>query len=341
LAWLYSMELPLSYLTRNYCDLEEVKMQVNTTELGLVGCYSVHRVYFYAGLTLLATYNEVSETEQREHLEVLEEYQTKLKGLSNHCEETFLHKYLLVEAEKMRVLGSDLEDTMVSYTQAIQFAHDNDMLLDEAIANELYGEFWLGRGQDKLAYVFLSEARYAYENWGGKAKVRQLDRIYPKLSTVSSTGSDQQSRPNLHEPTASSIVVDIGASFLLDTNTVIKASRAIAVEIVLEKLLAQMMQIVIENAGAQRGYLIFEKEGKWTIEAEGNIDRSKVQVLQSTSVEASGMVSTGIVHYVARTLENIILNDAANEGDFTSDQTIRQHQCEASGYSPPQHQTVL
>ena len=67
--------------------------------------------------------------------------------------------------------------------QAIEFAHEHGFLLYEAIANELYGEFWLQHGQEKFAYLFLFDARYNYERWGGKIKAQQLEQTYPKLTT--------------------------------------------------------------------------------------------------------------------------------------------------------------
>jgi hypothetical protein len=41
-----------------------------------------------------------------------------------------------------------------------------------------------------------------------------------------------------------------------------KASQALSGEIVLEKLLTRLIQIVIENAGAETGFLILEKAGQ-------------------------------------------------------------------------------
>ena len=115
----------------------------------------------------------------------------------------------------------------------------------------------------------------------------------------------------------------------LDFNTVIKASQAIAGEIFLDKLLAKMMHIVIENAGAQKGFLILKKENQWTIEAEGNIDKNKVAVLQSMSIEANDAVSASVIHYVARTQENVVLDDAINKGEFTRDPGIQQNQAKS------------
>ena len=48
----------------------------------------------------------------------------------------------------------------------------------------------------------------------------------------------------------------------LDLETVLKASAALSGEIILPKLLKKMMQIILENAGAQTGFLIMEKNGE-------------------------------------------------------------------------------
>ena len=44
-----------------------------------------------------------------------------------------------------------------------------------------------------------------------------------------------------------------------------KASQAICGEIV-QQLLSQVMKTVIENAGAQKGFLLLDKGGNWAIE---------------------------------------------------------------------------
>jgi len=68
-----------------------------------------------------------------------------------------------------------------------------------------------------------------------------------------------------------------------DLAAVLKASQAISAEIILDKLLTSLMKILIENAGAQFGFLILEQEGEWRIEAEGTLD-GQVTVLQSMPI---------------------------------------------------------
>jgi hypothetical protein len=88
------------------------------------------------------------------------------------------------------------------------------------------------------------------------------------------------------------------------------------------------MRVVIENAGAQKGFLILDKEGNWVIEAEGAVNSDDVTILQSIpvdAVDAEGQIpelSTAIINFVTRTLENVVLNDASHEGQFTRDPYI-------------------
>ncbi len=115
---------------------------------------------------------------------------------------------------------------------------------------------------------------------------------------------------------------------VLDLTTILKASQAISGEIKLENLLTNLMKIVIENAGAQKGCLILEKEENWVIEAQGTIDQETINILQSIPIESIDhdnsipLLPTKIIYYVARTKETIVVNDATLSGQFTTDPYI-------------------
>ena len=106
-------------------------------------------------------------------------------------------------------------------------------------------------------------------------------------------------------------------SEVLDLTSVIKLSHIISGEINLVKLLKSLMDIVIENAGARKGILILHRNGKLYIEAEGIADSKDHVVLQSIPIEDSNTVSKSIVNYVARTNQDVVLDDASNDGMFT------------------------
>ncbi|MEG4198013.1 GAF domain-containing SpoIIE family protein phosphatase, partial [Microcoleus sp. Pol12A5] len=128
---------------------------------------------------------------------------------------------------------------------------------------------------------------------------------------------------------------------------VMKASQAISGEIVLEQLLNQVMKTVIENAGAQKGFLILDKGGNWAIEAEAAVEGELITIMQSIPVDsvdpATGipLLSTAIVNYVARSHENVVLNNATDEGLFTGDSYITATQPKSILCTPLLNQSKL
>lgn len=111
----------------------------------------------------------------------------------------------------------------------------------------------------------------------------------------------------------------------------LKASQAISSEIELDQLLRSLMQILIENAGAQTGCLILENSGEWVIEAAFEFNEGEqscaTRVLQS--ILMTNRVPESIIQYVIRTHESVILNDATREGNFTNDLYIQYRQAQS------------
>ena len=70
-------------------------------------------------------------------------------------------------------------------------------------------------------------------------------------------------------------------SDMLDLFSTQKAFRAISGEIRLEKLINEIMKLVIENAGAEKGYLILPKENIWSVEATASVKEKKIKRLKN------------------------------------------------------------
>ncbi|MCE9670289.1 ATP-binding protein [Myxococcus stipitatus] len=83
------------------------------------------------------------------------------------------------------------------------------------------------------------------------------------------------------------------------------------------------MTLLIENAGARRGYLILKKHEGLFIEAEGSVDGARVVVEQAMPVESSTALPVSIIHYVVRTGETVLLDDATAEEPFSEDPYVR------------------
>jgi hypothetical protein len=86
----------------------------------------------------------------------------------------------------------------------------------------------------------------------------------------------------------------------LDLATLLKASQAIAGEIVLERLLVKLMDIIRENAGAESVVLILESNGEFLVQGVKTAGGA-ARVLAAEPLRLSVVCSTGIVNYVLRT----------------------------------------
>jgi predicted ATPase/GAF domain-containing protein/tRNA A-37 threonylcarbamoyl transferase component Bud32 len=275
---------------------------------------------FYYSLILAALHPSASPEEQQEYWTQLEINQAQMKTWANNCPENFLHKYLLVAAEMTGISGNWYEAINL-YEQAIKLAKENEFIHEEALANELTAKFWFAQEKPEFAQIYLKKARQGYQIWGAKRKEEDLDEKY--VQWLGSTGTDTPSNTIKTVTTTGS-----NSGEVLDFAAVMKASQAISGEIVLEQLLNQVMKAVLANAGAQKGFLILDKDGNLVIEAQAAIESDHISILQSIPIDsrepATGipLLSAGIVNYVARSHENVVLNNATEEGQFTRDAYI-------------------
>ncbi|MEB3278417.1 MAG: AAA family ATPase [Lyngbya sp.] len=319
LCYVYLNKLILCYLFER--DFEALSHGIKTRQYieGSTATFAVPYFYFYDSLTRLAVYSQVPKSEQKYHLKKVKLNQKKIKKWAHHAPMNHLHKYILVEAEKYRVLGEDIL-AMNSYEQAIILAKQHEYINEVALAYELAAKFYVSQGKKLIAKAYLQESRYCYQLWGAEAKVKHLETKYSQLLTISKSVN-----PNQDKNTSLTCVAKT-TDLNLDIATVIKASQAISGEILLNKLLSSLMRILIENAGAQKGCLILKTQGKLLIEASGAIDAEDVTVLQSLPIENCEILAESIVSYVFRTQETVVLNNGAEEGNFLRDPYIQKNQ---------------
>jgi len=295
-----------------------------------------HKIY--QSLILAGLYPEVSEAEKQEYWQQLLNNQKQIKIWSETCAENFLDAYLLISAEIARLSGENWQ-AMELYDGAIAAAKESDFNQNVAICNELAGKFYLSQGKEKIARVYLEEARYYYQLWGAKRKVEDLEKKYSNLlgASLGERGSFtlQTISP---ERTANTITSNRSAA-ILDINTIMKASELLAGEIMLEKLLEKLITLGMENAGAERGLLALPQGDRFLVEASCSLEKGCSSLLESTPVEDN--LPVAIVNYVARAKQTVVLNDASKQGKFSDDAYIKEKQPKSLLCSPLVNQGKL
>jgi signal transduction histidine kinase len=317
---------------------------------------------FYYSLILLANCTEAPANKRTTYLEQVHKNQVNMRNWARHSPSNYQHKYDLVNAEQARVLG-DIPHAMVGYEQAIQGAKAQGYIQDEALANELAAQFYANLNIDKVAQTYLTEAHYAYLTWGATAKVRSLESAYPFLLyryLHTETATQVTQAPT----TVTTTPLRLRSNNTLDLMTVMKASQAISSEIVLNQLIEKLLHIVVENAGAQKGLFILEKQGQLFIEAQAQIEEplaatvsnemtqpsttTEEIILQSIALESlhdddpnNTLLPVAMINYVVRTKADIVLNDAIHNGIFTSNPYITRHQTKSVLCTPLINKNLL
>ncbi|BAU64892.1 ATP-binding region ATPase domain protein [Stanieria sp. NIES-3757] len=339
--YVFLNKLILCYLFGEFAQAVENSIKAEQYLDGVRGWLAVPLFHFYDSLAHLAIYPSIPNSQQEYFLKRVTNNQEKMRKWADNAPMNFQHKYELVEAEKARVLGQYWQ-AMEYYDNAIAIAREQGYLQEEALAAELAAEFYFFFGKDRFAKEYLREAYYAYVRWGATAKVRSIETRYPDIFAW------VQQPENLSSPkTTTSSSSSGNHSETLDFTTIMKASAVLSSEIVLDKLLTKLIQIVLENAGAETGILLLEKAGELQIEAFGAFKSDSVQIHQPkiTATRQEQKLActypTSIVNYVARTHQVIVLNHAFNEETFNFDQYIIRHQPKSILCLPILHQGKL
>jgi len=331
----YFNKLFLCYLFSQYAQAVENSTIAERYLIRITGTPISSFYYLYDALARLAIYSESSTQVQEELLKKITFSQEKMKQWAQYAPMNCLHKYYLVQAETARVLSQWFEAEEF-YEQAIQGARENKYIQEEALAYELAAKHYLSRGREKFAQLYMKEAHYCYERWGATAKVKDLETRYPQFfpqsSSVTSTPIRTTAGTTSNTP-----------NIAFDLATVMKASQAISSEIELEQLLSSLMQILIENAGAQTGCLLLDNSGAWAIEATCEFNDGEqvcaTRVLQSVPI--ANRLPESILQYVIRTHEAVIFNDATREGNFINDPYIQRNQTQSLLCLPLLNQSKL
>jgi GAF domain-containing protein len=109
----------------------------------------------------------------------------------------------------------------------------------------------------------------------------------------------------------------------LDLVAVVSASQAVSGAIVFDKLIETLLLVAVEHAGAERGLLILSRDGNSKIEAKAATSRDKVEVHLCQEPVSASAVPESILHYVVRTGQTVILDDARVQNLFSGDEYVR------------------
>jgi hypothetical protein len=126
-------------------------------------------VLFYESMTLLAQ----ARKGKRGRVTPVRRRLKRMCHWAKHSPLNFLGKQYLIEAELAVATGDNLS-ALSKYTSSILLSREGGFLMQEALANERAGKYYLEQGDKASALPFLRESCLLYERWGGLEKLRHL-----------------------------------------------------------------------------------------------------------------------------------------------------------------------
>lgn len=323
----YTYKTQIYYLFGNYqeaiqfADQAEVYLKYSTHLL------HVPELVFYQSLSITAGFDSLSLADRKKYQKVLRKHISQMEKWADDCPDNFLHKYLLMEAEQARIEGRD-QAAMDLYEQAIQTAKEQQYVRNEAIACELAANYYLRKKKERFARSYLLQACDAFQSWGATEKVKELQEKYLGLCYEQVAASQRmewvppQNGPGI---LYDRIATQTDASPQMDLATFVQVIQDFSRETDLPQLLLTYLDTTMKSAGAEKGYVLLEKDGELCVEVAKEANDQTETINMAAPVEEFEDIPASIIHYVARTRESVVLSDASRFGVFERDAYVKKH----------------
>ena len=130
-------------------------------------CHFVVASYFHLfyALAITRSHKELADVSADEQ-EILAQHQKTYRLWCDNYAPNFQNKADLIDAELARLAGEH-HKAMDLYQSAINGAHNQGFIQEEALACEMAANYFLNDGKEEIAAVYLTKARQAYSTWGG------------------------------------------------------------------------------------------------------------------------------------------------------------------------------
>lgn len=308
-CWYWTRKLQASFFEGDYATAVAAEVRAQRFAWTSPWFFEIAELHFYGALARAAHYDQAPEVDRPGHLEALLDHHRQLETWAKGSPDNFENRASLVGAEIARIRGES-ERAEELYEKAIAAARKSGFVHNEAIAHEAAARFYRARGFELISDTYLERARANYLRWGAGAKALELERQYPQLA-----------EPRSFAPAAT---VTIRAE-QLDLISVAKASQTISGEIVRDKLVRRLLEVVLEQGGARRAYLILYQADGLSVEAEAALEEgaSPTSRLCSQSMASAPRIPASLIAFAHRTSERVILSDATKDaGEFARDEAF-------------------
>ncbi|HEX4975073.1 MAG TPA: PAS domain S-box protein, partial [Pseudomonadales bacterium] len=299
LATFYCYQGIFLNFTENYAEAEVRLQQAEPYLFSISGTvfgrlWVVHR--YLCGL------RTANNPQQAEHLQQVSDWATT---------SDILKPFLALMQAETSALAKDGFDTVRSaYLNAIDSAHSQEYCFLEAYLHHQFGK-WLEQQSHHSANMHLFQALQLYKKCHADYFADLLEPRFaaaPLLLHVNTNGATTSPQETLD------------SAFLLQVTQDIMQERDF--NALIKKVLARVM----ERVGAKTGYLLTLESGQLKVRVLGKKSTILETELVNQDVHTAEFLCIEIARYTLRSGTALVLDNAAEQGDFTHSQAVRRYQ---------------
>lgn len=264
--WYALLQAILCYLHGRAAEARAHMAQADHYLDAVAGQLSIPEHHFWRGLIRHATGDAAA----------LESSLALFDTWSANAPANFRHHAELLRAELLRSQG-EREPALAAYQAAIAAARQSEHLLLLGLALERLGDYHCEAGLAYSGQATLQESIVAYQRWGAPTKVRALRARMPAREAAD--GSDL--------PATVSILPALA-------------------EIRLDRLLAQLLPLLMRLAQANRAFAIIDRNGQLMLEARHPAARGDAEGRLPIALEHAGDCPVQLIADACRTKRMIV-----------------------------------
>jgi PAS domain S-box-containing protein len=225
----------------------------------------------------------------------------------------FGHRLMLIEGLCEAAAGRPA-GAVEAVDAAMRRARQAGLLHEAVLAAQAAAAVAQDWGKPSLAADYRREARADLERWGALALVRRPESGVAALAEV------------------------VAADHQLDFESLLKASRLLTGELRIEALPATLLGVVLENAGATLGALVFRQRGRWLVQSR---TVHAPEAGPPSEFDHGGGIPSAVVNQVINTRELVLCGQVADDALLAVDAELRRRGVRSLLCLPIQHGAEL
>lgn len=308
----YTKKLMLAVLFCQFENAEEISTHVDEYIDAAMAKHDLPIAVLYQSL-LLAEGLRAKKPGASTRAKQLRSNSRKMKKWSRYAPANFRHKHLLLLAEQRSAEGKS-RTAEKYYLKAIESAKESGIVHEIALCRERLALHYKSQGNLLSCKQYYIMSFNGYKAWGGVAKCLAMKMRFPDFFEADSKHETDATKVPRIRAMPFQTTADANELSNMDLFCIIQSSQVISKEMDIKRLSDKLLEITIMNAGAQKGILLIQNE-------EGEL---VVQAMKNAVGRKEGLYyPETVINYAIRSNKIVLLENAAIESKFTSDEYIK------------------